>query len=100
MYYRMTRLHWKPENHQSVIARAESLRNRIESIQGLFFSEFIDTGEGEGMIIAAYRSEEDYRSAADEVNSIFHDLAELLTATPHGHEGTSMLSFGEAPRLA
>ncbi|MDX1468697.1 MAG: hypothetical protein R3258_05100 [Acidimicrobiia bacterium] len=97
MYYRMTRLHWRPEDYDGVVSRAAALQSRIESIQGLLFAELIDTGEGEGMIIAAYRSEADYRTAADEVASIFDDLDEMLTATPHGHEGTSVLSFGEAP---
>ncbi len=97
MYYRMTRLHWSEDRFADVLALAESMRDRVEAIGGLRFAEFAKTGEGEGMIIAAYRSEADYQAAAEEMASILGELTRLLTSTPHGHEGTVVLSFGDAP---
>lgn len=100
MYYRMTRLHWSEDRFDDVLSLAESLRERVEAIKGLTFVEFATTGAGEGMIIAGYESEADYQIASGEVASILGELTRLLTSTPHGHEGTVVLSFGNAPSSA
>ncbi len=97
MFYRMTRLHWKEDDYEAVLSLAESMRGRIEAIDGLRFADLAKTGEGEGMIIAAYRSESDYQAASEEVASILGELGRLLTSTPHGHQGTVALSFGSPP---
>jgi hypothetical protein len=76
------------------------MRDRVEAIKGLMFAELAKTGEGEGMIIAGYESEADYQIASGEVASILGELTRLLTSTPHGHEGTVVLSYGNAPRSA
>jgi hypothetical protein len=100
MYYRMTRLHWSEDSYDDVMSLAESMRDRVEAIKGLMFAELAKTGEGEGMIIAAYESEATYKAASGEVASILGELGRLLTSTPHGHEGTVILSYGNAPRSA
>jgi hypothetical protein len=100
MYYRMTRLHWSEGRYNDVMSLAESMRDRVEAIGGLMFAELAKTGEGEGMIIAAYQSEADYQAASGEVASILGELTRLLTSTPHGHEGTVVLSYGNAPSSA
>ena len=97
MFYRMTRLHWNEDDYEDVLSAAESTRDRVEAIDGLLFAELAKTGDGEGMIIAAYRSESDYQAASAEVSSILGELARLLTSTPHGHQGTVALSFGSPP---
>ncbi|MEA1903874.1 MAG: hypothetical protein U9N56_10135 [Actinomycetota bacterium] len=100
MYYRMTRLHWSEDRYEDVMSLAESMRDRVEAIGGLMFAELAKTGEGEGMIIAAYQSEADFQAASEEVASILGRLSRLLTSTPHGHEGTVVLSYGNAPSSA
>jgi hypothetical protein len=100
MYYRMTRLHWSEGRYNDVMSLSESMRDRVEAIGGLMFAELAKTGEGEGMIIAAYQSEADYQAASGEVASILGELTRLLTSTPHGHEGTVVLSYGNAPSSA
>ncbi len=100
MFYRMTRLHWSADRYDDVVSMAESMRSRVEAISGLMFAELATTGEGEGMIIAAYQSEADYQAASAEVESILGQLGRLLTSTPHGHQGTVVVSYGNAPRLA
>ena len=99
MFYRMTRLHWNADRYDDVVSMAESMRSRIEAIRGLMFAELATTGEGEGMIIAAYQSEADYQAASEEVASILSQLSRLLTSSPHGHEGTVVVSYGDAPRV-
>jgi hypothetical protein len=96
----MTRLHWSEDRYDEVVSLAESMRDRVEAIDGLMFAELARTGDGEGMIIAAYQSEADYQAASEEVASILGELARLLTSTPHGHEGTVILSYGDAPSSA
>ena len=96
----MTRLHWSEDRFDEVLSLAESLRDRVEAIKGLRFAEVATRGKGEGMIIASYESEVDSQTASRAVASILGDLTRLLTATPHGHEGTVILSFGNAPSSA
>ncbi|MFZ0012909.1 MAG: hypothetical protein WAL25_02220 [Acidimicrobiia bacterium] len=92
----MTRLHWKEDDFEELLATAESLRGRVEVFDGRLSAEFAKTGKGKGMIIAAYRSESDYQEASAEVASILGELERLLTSTPHGHQGTVALSFGSS----
>lgn len=97
MFYRMTRLRFDEDDFDDLMALAESLRGRIEAIAGLEFVDLAKTGAGEGMFIAAYRDEADYVAAAGEVAEIVGEMTEVLTSTPHGHEGTVVLSFGSSP---
>lgn len=97
MFYRMIRLHWNEADYEAVLSSAESLRGRVEAIDGLRFAELAETGAGEGMIIAAYRSESDFEAASDEVAAILGELGRFLTSPPHGHQGTVVLSFGSPP---
>lgn len=99
MFYRMTRLHFEEDEFEALMHLAESLRGRIEGIVGLEFADLAKTGEGEGMMITAYRDEADYVTAAGEVAEILGALTEVLTSTPHGHEGTVVLSFGDSPAV-
>ena len=97
MYYRMTRLHFEEDHFNDLIALSESLRDRVESIAGLKVADLAKTGEGEGMIIAAYEEESDYQAASGEVAAILDEMAVYLTSTPHGHQGTVVLSYGSSP---
>jgi hypothetical protein len=67
MYYRMIRLHWSEDSYGDVMSLAESMRDRVEPTGGLMFAELAKTGEGEGMIIAAYESEATYQAVSGEV---------------------------------
>lgn len=96
MFYRMTRLHWDKDRNDDLNALAESLRARMEAIEGMQFAELVATGEGEGMIIAAYEDESDYRAGA-EVAVVEASFADMLTSKPHGHHGTVVVSYGAAP---
>lgn len=93
MFYAMTRLHFDATRLDELMEKAESTRDRIESIDGLLFAELIETGGGEGMIIAAY----DREPTTDSMGEALGGWADLLTSTPHGHEGTVVLRYGRSP---
>jgi heme-degrading monooxygenase HmoA len=96
MFYRMTRLHFAEERFDDLVELATSLRDRVEGIPGLRFAELIRTGEGEGMIISSYHDASTFQASARAEADVIDDLAALLTSTPHGHEGSVVLSF-QAP---
>ena len=93
MFYRMTRLHFAEDRFDDLVELATSLRDRVEGIAGLRFADLIRTGEGEGMIISSYRDGLTFEASARAETGVLDDLADLLTSTPHGHEGWVVLSF-------
>lgn len=93
MYYRMTRLHWDEERFDDLIEWASTVRERIDGIDGLVFADLVRTGEGQGMVMAGYESEDDFKLAAENVLGIIEEMSEFLTDTPHGHAGNVVLSW-------
>ena len=45
------------------------------------------------MIISSYRDGLTFEASARAETGVLDDLADLLTSTPHGHEGSVVLSF-------
>lgn len=93
MFYAMTRLHFDESRLDELMEKAESIRGRVEAIDGLLFAELIETGEGQGMIIAAY----DHEPTTDSMGVLLEEWSNLLTSAPHGHEGTVVLRYGRSP---
>jgi hypothetical protein len=93
MYYRMTRLHWDENEFDALMTWARSIGDRVEGIDGLKFADLVRTGDGQGMVMAGYETEDHYRAASGTVASILEEMSDFLTDTPHGHEGASVLSF-------
>jgi hypothetical protein len=56
VYYRMTRLHWDEERFDDLVEWAATVRNRIESLDGLLFADLVRTGAGQGMVMAGSRA--------------------------------------------
>ena len=100
MFYRMTRLHFADDRFDDFVELATTLRDRVEAIAGLRFADLITTGEGEGMLISSYHDEVTFKASAGAESGLLDDFAPLLTSTPHGHEGSVVLSFhaSSAPR--
>lgn len=94
MYYRMTRLHFEEDTLQDLVDWLEAQKERIESIDGLMFWDLARGGRADGMVIAGYRDESAYQASSDVVTSIFEEMTVHLTNTPHGHDGTVVLSHG------
>jgi hypothetical protein len=97
MFYRMTRLHFDEDRFEELVESAASLRDRVEGIAGLRFADLIRTGGGEGMIISSYHDNSTFQASARVETGILDELATLLTSTPHGHEGSVVLSFYGTP---
>lgn len=97
MFYRMTRLHFAEDRFDELVELARSLRDRVEGIAGLRFADLIRTGEGEGMIISSYHDGLTFQASAQAEAGVLDELAALLTSTPHGHEGSVVLSFHGSP---
>ena len=93
MFYRMSRLHFDDDRFGELIAWAESVKPGAQEITGLVFADIARTGPGEGMILAAYESEEDYESARATVAALFEEMAPYLRDRPHTHAGPSDFSF-------
>lgn len=96
MFYRFTRIHFGDDRYGDILSWAETVRDRVEAIEGFEFGEICRSGEGEGMIIAAYRSEADFDAAADVVADVMSGITQFLTAQPHTHAGTSDRTFRRA----
>lgn len=94
MFYRMTRLHFDDTNFEDMTTWAESVRARVERIDGFLFADLVRTGPGEGMMVAAYQSEASFQAAASTIAEVVGEMAQFLTSPPHTHAGTAALSFG------
>lgn len=46
------------------------------------------------MVIAAYEDEASYQAASGLVASVLEEMGQYLTDTPHGHDGTVVVSYG------
>ena len=94
MFYRMTRLHFDESRFAELTAWAETIRPRVEAVDGFLFADLVQTGEGSGMVIAAYSSESAFSAASDTVAEVMGEMSEYLTSAPHTHAGTVALSYG------
>jgi len=93
MFYRFTRIHFDDARYAELLDWAETVRNDVEAIDGFEFADLCRSGEGEGMIIAAYRSEADFDAASEVVAGVMGGMAQYLTSPPHTHAGTSDRTF-------
>ena len=59
--------------------------------------DLVRTGEGEGMIISSYHDSLRFQESARVESGVLDELGALLTSTPHGHEGSVVLSFQGTP---
>lgn len=94
MFYRFTHIHFDDDRYGELLDWADSVREDVESIAGFQFAELARTGQGEGMIVAAYRSEADFDAASEVVARVLGGMAHYLSAPPHTHAGTSDRTFG------
>jgi len=93
VFYRMSRLHFDDDRFEDLLAWAESVKPRVEEIQGLVFADIARTEVGAGMILAGYESESDFESARATVSELFDEMAGFLADRPHTHAGSSEFSF-------
>lgn len=94
MFYRVTKYNFDDARFDEVLAWGETVRSKIEAIDGLLFVDTYRSAPGEGMIVAAYDNEGAFMSASETVASVLGDMAQFMTSTPHTHSGNVDMSFG------
>ena len=94
MFYRVTKYNFDDARFDEILAWGESVRATIEGIAGLSHVDSYRSAPGEGMIVAAYESEEAFDAASDTVSSVLGDLGQFMTSAPHTHSGTVEMSLG------
>lgn len=82
MFYRMSRLHFDDDRFDELIAWAQSVKPRVQGIDGLVLADIARTGSGEGMIVAGYETESDFEAARETVSGLFEEMAGFLTVGP------------------
>ena len=93
MFYRVNIIRFEDARFGDLLAWAESVRNQVESIDGLLFAEIIRTAAGEGIAMSAYRSEDDYQAAADTVSDVLGQMHAYLKEPPDTYAGPSSISY-------
>jgi heme-degrading monooxygenase HmoA len=94
MFYRVTKYNFDDERYDEILAWGESVRAKIEGIEGMLHVDIYRSAPGEGMIVAAYASEDAFTAASETVSSVLGDMAQFMTGAPHTHSGTVEMSFG------
>ena len=88
MFYRVTRYEYPEERYDEILAWADSKADQIRAIDGLQSVDTFVAGPGEGMIVAAYDSEDHFNAAADTVMAILGDMGQFMTSPPMTSSGT------------
>lgn len=94
MFYRVTNYNFDDGRFNEILAWGETVRAKIEGIEGLLHVDVYRSAPGEGTIVAAYESEDAFNSASETVSSVLSDMGQFMTSAPHTHSGTVDISFG------
>jgi len=94
MFYRVTKYNFDDARFDEILAWGETARAKIEGIDGILHVDSYRSAPGEGMIVAAYESEDAFNAASETVNSVLGDMGQFMTGAPHTHSGTVEMSFG------
>ncbi len=94
MFYRVTKYNFDDARFDEILAWGETVRAQVEGIDGLIHVHSFRSAPGEGMIVAAYDSEDAFNAASETVMSVLGDMGQFMTSAPHTHSGTVDLSFG------
>ena len=94
MFYRVTKYNFDDARFDEILAWGESVRAQIEGLDGMLYIDSYRSAPGEGMIVAAYDSEDAFNSASETVMSVLGSLGQFLTSPPHTHSGNVDMSFG------
>ncbi len=91
MYFRITTYGFDESRFDEFLAKAdETLRDKLKVISGLESVHSCRIGEGQGMIVARYDSEESAVAAQSRIQAIFGEMAEFMTSPPEIKEGSAI----------
>ncbi len=88
MFYRVTRYEFPEDRYDEILAWADTKGDAIRAVSGLQSVDTFVSGPGEGMIVAAYDSEDDFNAAADTILAILGDLGQFMSSAPMTSSGT------------
>ena len=85
MYYRITKLFWDASRKEEIMAKMESLRDDLKTLNAHSITE-VEVGEGVSITVGVYNSKEDADKAIPRVQEIMSDFGEFMTAPPKPNE--------------
>ena len=88
MFFRVIRYEYPPEKYDEILAWANTKTELLRGINGLRSVDTFVAGEGEGVVVAEYDSEDAYNAVADTIAGVLGELGEFLVAPPVIHQGT------------
>jgi hypothetical protein len=94
MFYRVTKYSFDDERYDEILAWGETVRAKIEGIDGLLYVDTFRSAPGEGMIVGAYEHEGAFNAASETVTAVLGGMAQFMTGAPHTHSGTVDMSYG------
>jgi hypothetical protein len=94
MFYRVTKYNFDDERFDDILAWGETVRAKIEGIDGILYVDAYRSVPGEGMIVAAYESESAFNAASATVSEVLSGMGQFMSGAPHTHSGTVEMSFG------
>ncbi len=93
MFYRVTKHNFDQARYDEILAWGETIRGTLEGIDGLLFVDTFVSAPGEGLIVAAWKSEEAFNTASEVIASVFADMGRFMTSEPHTYTGSVDLSY-------
>lgn len=93
MFYRLTQATYSPDQHDAIVSYIESIGDEVRALAGLRSGAFIGTGPGEGVMIAAYESEDAFKAVEETINSMLGGVVPMLNGPPTTVSGTADWNF-------
>ena len=91
MYIRVTTYGFDESRFDEFLVKADAtLRDNLKAIAGLESVHSCRIGEGQGMIVASYDSEESALAAQPRIQAVFGEMAEFMTSPPEVIEGNTV----------
>ena len=82
MYVRVTTFTVDPARLQELPAKIEEMGPRAKALPGMVDAYAAWRGDGQGVVVAIYRSKEDADRAVTRIQALWGDLAGLLKGAP------------------
>ena len=90
MYYRITTFTYDPARESEVLAQADSVRDGMNSIDGLQSGCAVRVAEGKCISVGIYDSAESAAAAQSKVQELWNGMAPLMTSPPELQEGPTI----------
>ena len=88
MFYRVTRYEYPEEKYDEILAWAETKTEILRGIDGLQSVDTFVSGPGEGIVVAAYDSEDAFNAASETVMAVLGEMGQFTTSPPMTSAGT------------